>query len=373
MGMLRTLLVFVAVAAAGPGQLPPAPRRPGYVQEQGKKDREPRPRRQSNGQTSAWWVAVARAWGVECRGRAAFQRGFGNTLADRRLAKMGSRGSTRSGLCDSPAVRPRAYAAVMLAAMLASAALLGAIVGLTAAALQGSAVARERETTMWPAARSPQSLPPWPPAALVTQALCTRGPLAQALCTMAALLGVRVGEASHPGPGSPTAPRTPDRPAEAPAPNSRSGRRRRRRQRRAHGVLSPARQLSSHLADLELHTPDPMVQDEGVPIGELRRAAMRSPVMEPQGPSEHDLFGDLTEQNAWEKNENAETSVPRHGAAADGAPTSDEELLPGTPREPGAHRRRLDMDGAAAPGAPAAADPGPAAASPRRRNANGHA
>ena len=91
-------------------------------------------------------------------------------------------------------------------------------------------------------------------------------------------------------------------------------------------------------------------------------------LQEMRGPSEHDLFGDLTEQSAWE---NAVPSVPRHGAAADGAPTSDEELLPGTPREPGAHRRRLDMDGAAAPGAPAAADPGPAAASPRRRNADG--
>lgn len=73
--------------------------------------------------------------------------------------------------------------------------------------------------------------------------------------------------------------------------------------------------MGPHFADMELHTPSPMDQDAGVPLGELRRAAARS------------------------------------DAAAEASP-SDEELLPGTPPASGRGRRRLDMDGGAAAAAP---------------------
>ena len=40
--MLRALLVFAAVAAAGPEQLHPPPRRPGFIYEHSEDEQEPR-------------------------------------------------------------------------------------------------------------------------------------------------------------------------------------------------------------------------------------------------------------------------------------------------------------------------------------------
>ena len=143
-----------------------------------------------------WLWGVALAWGIETRGRPPFQRGLRNTLLDRAAARALPRQGWEQAPPerDSPSARPRAHAMAMLAAMLASAALLGAAVGLTAASLQGSSAVGRRG------------------GPLVATVVAAWGPgLATATATGGAQLrprgrgeggfaGIRVGEAAHPGP-----------------------------------------------------------------------------------------------------------------------------------------------------------------------------
>ena len=307
------LLAAVVSAASGAPALPGGSlRHDGAEGAMPERRRRARPRQSSTHPQpeDVWLWGVARAWGIAAQGRLPFQRGLRNILLDRAAARaLPSQGWEQAlpehrspgDLSLTPLLRQRARALALLMVWLAAAAVTGATVGVLAPVVAAGGVGTGG-AQLRPRGRG-------------------EGGFA----------ATRVGEASNPGPRdgneppplrlpSAETPLRPVRPTAAERGNSRSARRRDRprspdRRRRASGVPTPARQLGPHFADMELHTPSPMDQDAGVPLGELRRAAARS------------------------------------DAAAEASP-SDEELLPGTPPASGRGRRRLDMDGGAAAAVP---------------------